>query len=69
MMTQKDEKYLTANEACSMLNITRKTLDRYVERGLLHKYRRGLRSVMFKQSELNQLAEHLSEIRPYEDQE
>ena len=44
--------YLTPKEACEFLGVARKTLERYVERGLLKKYRQGLRNVLFKRSEL-----------------
>ncbi len=44
--------YLTPKEACELLGVTRKTLERYVERKLIAKYRQGLRNVLFKRSEL-----------------
>ncbi|MBE3559049.1 MAG: helix-turn-helix domain-containing protein, partial [Ktedonobacteraceae bacterium] len=42
------DEYLTADEACTILGVTRRTLDRYAESGRIQKYRRGIRNVVFR---------------------
>jgi len=61
-VTQQDnEQYLTPDEACRHLGVSRRTLERYVDDGRITKYRRGIkRAVFFKLSELDRLLE----IRP-----
>lgn len=61
MTQQGDQEYLTPDEACKHLGISRRTLERYVDDGRITKYRRGVtRQVFFKRSELDMLLE----IRP-----
>lgn len=55
---------LTVAETCAQLRINRQTLDKYVERGQLVKYRRSLaRRVFYKREEVNRLLQ----IRPEDD--
>jgi excisionase family DNA binding protein len=61
---QGDEVFLTSEEACKLLNVTPRTLERYVKDGLLKKYRRRIgREVFYKRLEV----EDLLWIRPVED--
>lgn len=51
-----EEVYLSADEVCQRLGISRPTLESYVEQGLLTKYRRTLaRRTFFKESEIYRL--------------
>ena len=63
-LTQTDgREYLTPQEACDYLGVSRSTLERYAETGRITKYRRGIkREVPFKRAELDRLLE----IRPDE---
>lgn len=63
-LTQTDGKeFLTPQEACEYLGVSRSTLERYAETGRITKYRRGIRrEVFFKKEELDRLLE----IRPDE---
>jgi excisionase family DNA binding protein len=62
--TRDDEDFLTSEEACKRLNVSSRTLERYVRDGLLKKYRRRIgREVYYKRSEV----EDLLRIRPVED--
>ncbi len=62
-MTQNEDEYLTPQEACDYLDVSRSTLERYAEAGRITKYRRGVkRGVFFKKTELARLLE----IRPDE---
>ena len=58
-LTQSDDtEYLTPQEACDYLDVSRSTLERYADAGRITKYRRGVkRSVFFKRSELDRLLE------------
>jgi excisionase family DNA binding protein len=59
-----DEDFLTSEEARKRLNVSSRTLERYVRDGLLKKYRRRIgREVFYKRSEV----EDLLRIRPAED--
>jgi excisionase family DNA binding protein len=61
---QGDEDFMTSEEACKRLNVSSRTLERYVRGGLLKKYRRRIgRVVFYKRSEV----EDLLRIRPAED--
>jgi excisionase family DNA binding protein len=61
---QGDEDFMTSEEACKRLNVTPRTLERYVRSGFLKKYRRRIgREVFYKRSEV----EDLLRIRPAED--
>lgn len=69
-MTQQDEgEYVTADEACDILGVTRRTLDRYAESGRIRKYRRGIRNVVFRRTDVERLKSELEEIRPIDDKE
>ena len=64
MSIRDDEDFLTSEEACKRLNVSSRTLERYVRDGLLKKYRRRIgRKVFYKRSEV----EDLLRIRPSED--
>ena len=55
------ETYLSTEEACDFLGVTRQTLSRYVRDGRLQQYRQGItRTIYYKQTELQSLAD----IRP-----
>jgi len=57
---------MTSEETCKRLNVSPRTLERYVRNGLLKKYRRKIgREVFYKRSEV----EDLLRIRPVEDAE
>jgi excisionase family DNA binding protein len=61
---QGDEDFMTSEEARKRLNVSSRTLERYVRGGLLKKYRRRIgREVFYKRSEV----EDLLRIRPAED--
>lgn len=55
MITQSNEEYLTPEEACAVLGVSRRTLERYADAGRIRKYRRGIRNVLFKRSEVAKL--------------
>lgn len=64
MSTRDDGDFLTTEEASKRLNVSSRTLERYVKDGLLRKYRRRIgREVYYKRSEV----EDLLRIRPVED--
>jgi len=68
-MTEHNEgEYVTADEACGILRVTRRTLDRYVDAGRIRKYRRGIRNVVFIRADIERLKRELEEIRPIDDQ-
>lgn len=48
--------WFTADEAAEYLQVTRRTLDRYREAGILPAYRVGPRAVRFRLSDLDDLA-------------
>ncbi len=61
-----NEDFMTSEETCKRLNVSPRTLERYVRNGLLKKYRRKIgREVFYKRSEV----EDLLRIRPVEDAE
>jgi excisionase family DNA binding protein len=61
--------YVTADEACGILGVTRRTLDRYADTGRIRKYRRGIRNVVFRRADVERLKRELEEIRPLDDEE
>lgn len=64
MSMRDDEDFLTSEEAAKRLNVSSRTLERYVRDGLLRKYRRRIgREVYYKRSEV----EDLLRIHPVED--
>jgi excisionase family DNA binding protein len=64
--TQDDQEFMTSEEACKRLDVSSRTLERYVKNGLLKKYRRRIgREVFYKRTEV----EDLLRIRPAEDLE
>ena len=56
--------YVTADEACDILGVTRRTLDRYVDAGRIRKYRRGIRNVVFRRIDVEKVKRELEEVRP-----
>jgi len=61
---QDNEDFMTSEEACNRLNVSPRTLERYVKDGLLRKYRRRIgREVFYKRSEV----EDLLRINPIEE--
>ena len=69
-MARHDEaEYVTSDEACDILGVTRRTLDRYADAGRIRKYRRGIRNVVFRRAEVERLKRELEEIRPIDDEE
>ncbi len=69
MASPNSEEYLTPEEAGALLGISRRTLERYANAGRIRKYRRGIRNVLFKRSEVEQLKDELSQIRPEDEKE
>ncbi len=66
MSIRDNEDFMTSEETCKRLNVSPRTLERYVRNGLLKKYRRKIgREVFYKRSEV----EDLLRIRPVEDAE
>ncbi len=64
MSIRDDKDFLTSEEARKRLNVSSRTLERYVRDGILKKYRRRIgREVFYKRSEV----EDLLRIRPAED--
>lgn len=57
MSTTLTSPWLTADEAAEYLQVTRRTLDRYREAGLLAAYRVGPRAVRFRAADLDALAQ------------
>jgi excisionase family DNA binding protein len=63
---QDNDEYITPEEACDILGVSPRTLERYVKDGLLKKYRRRIgRNVFYKRSEV----QGLLQIRPEDDVE
>ncbi|MEO6892847.1 MAG: helix-turn-helix domain-containing protein [Ktedonobacteraceae bacterium] len=68
MVTQGNNEFLTPDEACQVLGVTRRTLDRYADKKRttpprIKKYQRGIRNVVFKRVDVEQLARELTEVR------
>jgi excisionase family DNA binding protein len=61
--------YITAEEACNILGVTRRTLDRYADSGRIRKYRRGIRNIVFRRIDVERLKQELDEVRPIDDEE
>ncbi len=66
MINKDDEEYLTTEEACAILGVSRKTIERYTNAGRIKKYRRGIRNVVYKRSEVEKLRDDLLTVRPEE---
>ena len=69
MVSHNEGEYVTADEACNILGVTRRTLDRYADTGRIKKYRRGIRNVVFRRADVERLKRELEEVRPIEDEE
>lgn len=63
MATYDNEEYLTTEAACALLGVSRRTLERYTNAGRIKKYRRGIRNVVYKHSEVENLRNELLEVR------
>lgn len=66
-MTNEENEFMTPEEACALLGISRRTLERYANAGRIKRYRRGMRNVFFRRSEVERFKEELTEIRPEDD--
>lgn len=62
-MASDREEYLSTEEACAILGISRRTIERYASTNRIKKYRRGLRNVVYKRSEVERLRNELLEVR------
>lgn len=56
-MPQHSEEYLTPEAAAVMLGVSRRTLERYVKERQIPRYRRGLKQVVFRRSDIERLLE------------
>jgi len=64
------ETFLSTSEACTAIGVSRETLNRYVNGGLIQRYKRGLaRSAYYKQADVQALIARRSEMREDSDQE
>ena len=68
MTGHNEGEYVTADEACDILGVTRRTLDRYADSGRIRKYRRGIRNVVLRRADVERLKRELEEIRPIDDE-
>lgn len=58
------EIYLSTTEACSAIGVSRETLNRYVNQGLITRYKRGLaRTAYYKETDVDALIRRREEIR------
>ena len=56
MTDRSDEDYLTAADACALLDVKAATLYAYVSRGLVRSYKQGIRRQrLYRRSELEEL--------------
>jgi excisionase family DNA binding protein len=63
-----NETYLTTQEACNFLGVSRQTINRLVREGRLHQNKQGItRTVYYRQSELERIAE-IHQVEPDEEQ-
>lgn len=65
MPTQIDgETFLSTREACQAIGVTRETLNRYVNTGLIRRYKQGLtRAAYYKQDDVQELIRRRSDIQ------
>jgi excisionase family DNA binding protein len=68
MAVHNEGEYVTADEACNILGVTRRTLDRYADAGRIRKYRRGIRNVVFRRIDVERLRRELEEVRPIDEE-
>jgi predicted site-specific integrase-resolvase len=58
------ETYLNTAETCRAVGVSRETLNRYVQDGLIRRYKRGLsRTAYYKETDVQELARKRFEIR------
>ncbi len=63
------ETYLSTPEACRDIGVSRETLNRYVNSGLIRRYKQGLaRTAYYKQADVHTLIERRSELREDSDE-
>jgi len=51
------EEYLKPEEAAVLLGVSRRTLERYVKERQIPRYRRGLKQIVFRRSDIERLLE------------
>ena len=58
------ETYLNTVEACTLIGVSRETLNRYVNDGLIRRYKQGIkRASFYKEIDVHALVNRLTEIR------
>jgi len=58
------ETFLTANEAAKTIGISRETLNRYVNQGLISRFKKGLsRATYYKKTDVEELIRKRSTLR------
>lgn len=58
------ETFLSTAEACRLIGVSRETLNRYVNNGLIRRYKQGIaRTAYYKQTDVQELIRRRSEIR------
>jgi len=67
MVKHDNEEYLTPDEACGLLKVTRRTLDRYADDKRIQKYRRGIRNIVYLRTDVERLKKELQDIKPVDD--
>lgn len=58
-----DDPWLTTSEVMGLLNVSRQTLLNWRKKGRLRAYRVGLRSILYKQSELAELISLVNSVK------
>lgn len=62
-MTQyESEEYITIEEAAALLGVSRRTVERYIKSRGIQRYRRGLKQILYRRSDI----EKLLEPQPYD---
>ena len=58
------ETFMSTNEACRAICVSRETLNRYVNSGLIRRYKKGIaRNAYYKLSDVNELVRKRSEMQ------
>jgi hypothetical protein len=58
------EIYYNTNEACKAIGVSRETLNRYVNQGLIRRYKQGItRTAYYKERDIEELVRRRAEIR------
>jgi len=59
-----NETYLTTQEACNFLEVSRQTINRLVREGRLHQHKQGItRTVYYRQAELEKIRQ-IHQVEP-----